>query len=90
MSNSQLDDRRYEDQLRWIAGQIGLTFEELEELDPDPELEPITVGEVVTGYAVTFRDDADPELLAKVRGLDDNRTVRVGLAPDEPEPDDLD
>lgn len=89
MSSSQMDDKLEEDRRRWIAEEVGLTLEELEELDFDPVVEPITAGDVETGYAVTFSEDADPELLAKVRGLDGNRTVRIGLPPEEPGPDDL-
>lgn len=90
MSNSQLDDMRHEDHLRWIAGEIGLTLEELKELEPDPVLEPIMVDEIEMGYWLTFSDDADPELLAKVKGLDASRTVRIGLPPEEPDQGDLD
>lgn len=89
MSKSRVDEKLYEDHLRWIAGEVGLTLEELKELDFYPVVEPIMAGDVETGYAVTFSEDADPELLAKVRGLDGNRTVRIGLPPEEPGQDDL-
>lgn len=89
MSNSQLEDRQERDFIAWVASEVGLSVNELTELDFDVD-EMSGHDGAVYGHMVTFGEESDPQILAKVGGLQPGRWVQIGFPPDEPDqPDEL-
>jgi hypothetical protein len=86
VSSSQLDDRREREFREWVASEVGLSIDELEDLDFDVD-EQVGKDDAVYGHIVTFADDANPAVLAKVAGLQDGRWVSIGFPPEDPEPE---
>ncbi|MYL97216.1 hypothetical protein GR702_05450 [Novosphingobium sp. FGD1] len=86
MSSPGFEERQEREFRAWIASEVGLSLDELESLDFDLDAQVGNDG-VTYGHVVTFGDGADPELLAKISGLQDGRWVAIGFPPDEPEPD---
>lgn len=67
-----------------LALELGITDEELEELDYDVHENASNDG-LVYDYVIQFSQHNDPELLAKISGLDDCKATRVSVnAFDEP------
>lgn len=76
-----VEEQQDRDQLVWVSQSVGLTVEEMAELEW--ELESIESGEGATlGYMVVFASNSDKRLLKKVRGLSPGFTVQVGFPPD--------
>lgn len=75
------EEQHERDQLVWVAQSVGLSVEELAELEW--EMEPIESNDGATmGYMVVFASNSDSRLLKKVRGLGPGFTVQVGFPPD--------
>lgn len=87
MSSAQLEERQEREFIAWVASEVGLSVEELTELDFD--VDEITGNDgAVYGHTVTFGDESDPTILAKISGLQPGRWVQIGFpheGPDEPE-----
>jgi hypothetical protein len=67
-----------------LALELGITDEELEELDYDVHENASNDG-LVYDYIIQFSQLNDPELLAKISGLDEHKATRVSVnAFDEP------
>jgi hypothetical protein len=88
MSSRQLEERQEAEFIAWVASEVGLTVDELTTLDF--EVDEITGNDgTAYGHTVTFDEGSDPEILAKVRGLQGDSWVQIGFPPDEPEPEDV-
>ena len=71
MSNTQLEEKQEEDFNKKLAKQIGLEYEELMELDYEIHQEESEDGLVYNQY-IAFNKDVAPEVLKKIKGLDQN------------------
>jgi len=85
MSSRQLEEQAERKFDAWVAGQLGLTTEELAQLQWSHDEDALRDG-TSTGLIISFDEDSDPDLLAKIRNLDDYQ-VRMGLPPGEPDQD---
>lgn len=83
MSSRQLEDRQEREQLEWIAGELGISVDELSQQDFDVDAHDGHDG-AVYGYRVTFTKDADPEVLSKIATLQDGRWANIGFPSDNP------
>lgn len=57
-----------------LAKKLGITYDELLELDHEIDTEESNEG-LVYNYIIKFRDDAPREILDKIHGIDDHDTV---------------
>ena len=85
MSSRQLEEQAERKFDTWVAGQLGLTTEELAQLHWSHDEDTLRDG-TPTGLIVTFDEDCDPDLLSKIRNLNDHQ-VRIGFPPGEPDQD---
>ncbi len=86
MSSRELEDYQERKQHEWVASQLGITHEELDQLDWELSENGGNDG-AVYGHYVTIQDGADPDILAKISGLQDGRWVAIGFPSDDEEPD---
>lgn len=78
MSNRQLEKLVGREKDCAVADHLGITVEELDELDHT--LEPYESDDgVLYGYNVYFGEGADPEILGKILHATDQGWVRIGL-----------
>jgi len=78
MSSRQLEEQMERDEDEAVADHLGITVDELGELDHSLEPHESDDG-LLYGYNVYFGDNANPEILAKVLHATDQRWVRIGL-----------
>lgn len=83
MSSRQLEEQAERKFETWVAGQLGLTTEDLERLQWSHDEDTLRDG-TPTGLVITFDEDSDPDLLARIRNID-NHQVRIGFPPEEPD-----
>ena len=76
MSNRQLEEKQGEMADRHLASELGITYEELSELEWDIDTNESKDG-LVYGYIVTFTDSSPKKILDKIKGLEDGRVVRL-------------
>lgn len=86
MSGNRWDDRHERRQAEWAASELGITVEELEVLDWSIHENDGNDG-AVYGYRVEFGKGSDPEVLAKIDGLQNGLWVNIGFPPEPYEPD---
>ena len=83
MSNRQLEDMYEEKRNRYIANELGITYEELSMTDFDIH-EITTNDDMIIGHYLQFSDDSPEEILQKIKGLEDNRiNIHFEEEPDE-------
>lgn len=70
-AKEQLYDNQQEALYEMLAEHLGITYDEVEEIEPQIN-ENIGSDEVVYGYYLTFKKDAPREILEKIEGLDSN------------------
>ncbi|MBL6987852.1 MAG: hypothetical protein ISR72_12615 [Methylobacter sp.] len=76
MSNRQLEEKQEEIADRHLASELGMTYEELCELEWDIDTNESNDG-LVYEYIVTFTDSSPRNILDKIEGLEDGRVVRL-------------
>ena len=89
MSSRELDDRREHEFVTWVAGQLGLSVDELEQLEWSHDEDTLADG-TATGLVINFDESVDPAILAKVRNISGHQ-AHLPLPPEnptEPERDD--
>ncbi|MCI5208484.1 MAG: hypothetical protein D3910_06755 [Candidatus Electrothrix sp. ATG2] len=74
MSNRQLEEMQEEASDRKLAAELGISYEELCELEWDIDTNESDDG-LVYSYVVTFSDSSPKDILDKVDGLEDGRVV---------------
>lgn len=77
MSNRQLEERQEESSGRSLAAELGITYEELLELDYEVAENASDDG-LVYEYIVTFSEGSPSQILSKVKGLSN---YKVSLSP---------
>ena len=77
MSNRQLEEQAEERQAVAVAAALGISVEDLNEMDWELEAAESNEG-ALHGYNVNFAEGSDPDVLAKIKGLNDGRWVRIG------------
>lgn len=80
MSSRQLEEQQDQARDAWVANALGMTAEELSELDWDVHEIDGNDG-AVYGYRVEFDADTDPDIIKRVGGY----SVDVGFPSDEQE-----
>ena len=78
MSSRQLEEMQEEQAERAIAEELGITYEELCQLDYEMDTNESSDG-LVYEHIITFSDDSPEEILGKISGLESGNTVRVQL-----------
>lgn len=76
MSNQQLEEKNQEDADRKLAKILGISYEEITELDYEIHENESEDG-LVYGQYVEFNKDVSPEILKKIKGIDQNFTVYI-------------
>jgi len=71
MGGEEQIERMQEDNDRKLAKQIGITYDELTQLDYDIHEETSEDGLEYNRY-IEFNKDVSPEILKKIKGLDQN------------------
>jgi hypothetical protein len=77
MNDATWEDRQERDQTKAIAFALGISTDELDELDWRIEPHESDDG-LLYGYNVYFGESSDPEILKRIDGLVDGRWVRIG------------
>lgn len=78
MSSSQLEDRQEREQDLAVANELGISIDDLNELDWSLEPHESDDG-LLYGYNVYFAEGSNPEILARITGLVNNQWIRIGL-----------
>jgi hypothetical protein len=78
MSSSQLDDINEENRDRYIAKELGITYEELCDTQFEIANDEGPDG-MIYGYIIKFDEDSSEEVLEKISGLENNQ-VAVSLS----------
>jgi hypothetical protein len=60
----------------YLAKVLGITYDELQELDYDMDTEESNEG-LINNYVITFSDDSPKEILSKIKNLDENNAVWI-------------
>lgn len=76
MSNRQLEEKNEEDADRKLAKVLEISYEDITELDYQIHENESEDG-LVYGQYVEFNKDVAPEILKKIKGLDQNYTVYI-------------
>jgi len=76
MSSRQLEQKYEEEQHQKISEVLGITLDELSQTDFEISTNESDEG-LVYNLLVVFADSSSDEVLAKIEGLDENRTVRL-------------
>ena len=71
IAKEQLYDNQQEAFYESMAERLGITYDEVEEIEPQIN-ENTGNDEAVYGYYLTFKEDAPREILDKIEGLDSN------------------
>jgi len=72
-----LDDRQEREQLEAVASELGISADELAELDWT--IEPHTSADgLVYGNNVNFGENSNPDILVRIKGLMPGRWIRIG------------
>jgi hypothetical protein len=79
MSNRQLEEIQEEQAHIEIAEKIGITYEELCQLDCDIDTNESSDG-LIYEHIITFSEDSPKEILDKIVGLENGNSVRVQLS----------
>lgn len=74
MSNQQLENKHQEEADRKLANTLGISYEEIQELEYQIH-ENTSEDGLVYGLHVEFNKDIAPEILNKVKGFDKYYTV---------------
>ena len=77
MSKSVLMDNSKAEQDKAIAEAIGLTEEEMAELEYTMDEEKSSDGGIAYSYVIQFDDNCPKEILSKIEGLEDGNWVRI-------------
>lgn len=78
MSSRQLEEMQEEQAYRNIAEELGITYEELCQLDFEIDTNESNDG-LVYEHIITFSDSSPQEILDKINGLRNGNTVRIQL-----------
>ena len=76
MSNRQMEERAEQRQGKILAEELGITVDELDQMNYSAELETSNDG-VPYYYRVEFGDGCPQAILDKVDGLEGGRSVRL-------------
>lgn len=76
MSNRELEEKYEEEANRELAERLGISYDELLELDYEVH-EDVSDDGLVYGTYVEFNKDVAPEILKKIEGLDQNYSVNI-------------
>jgi hypothetical protein len=68
MGSRELEDRQERQHLEWVASQLGITPEELADQNWSSDQDVSDDGDIY-GYNVPFGEGSNPEVLAKIGGL---------------------
>jgi len=77
MNSRELEGRQEREHNARMATALGISPEEPSLLDWDYDTDQSDDG-VLYGYIVTFAEGCDPQILAKIAGLEEGRWVRIG------------
>ncbi len=81
MNKSLLEDRQDREQAEAVASALGISADELDQLDW--RLEPHQSNDgLLYGHNVYFGKSSDAEILKRVRGLVNGEWVRIGPLPE--------
>jgi len=72
-----LEDRHERERLEAIASELGISADELSELDWTISDHTSADG-LLYGHNIYFGEGSDPQILARIKGLTDGRWVRIG------------
>ncbi|MCW1994794.1 hypothetical protein [Bradyrhizobium diazoefficiens] len=72
-----LEEQQEQQQAEAVAAALGISIDELDELDWTLETHESDDG-VLYGHNVYFAEGSDPEILSRIDGLVDGRWVRIG------------
>lgn len=78
MSSRQLEEIQEDQGNREIASEIGITYEELCELDFEIDSNESSDG-LIYEHIITFSEDSPQVVLDKITGLENGNMVRVQL-----------
>lgn len=76
MSNRELEDRMGRERDALVAGALGISAEDYDQLIT--QLEPVDSGGAVVGWDVYFEEGSDEEVLAKIPGAEVGGFKRIG------------
>lgn len=76
MSSRELEDRDESDQHEAVANALGISVDDLDQLDWRLE-DHVSDDGLLYGHNVYFGEGADPDILAKVGGLNNGEWVRI-------------
>lgn len=76
MSKEQLEEQLQEDFDKKLALKLGITYEELMELDYEIHENTSDDG-LVYGEYIQFNENGNPDILKKIEGLDQHFTVYI-------------
>jgi hypothetical protein len=77
MNDAMWEERQEREQVKAVASALGISADELDELDWRIETNESTDG-LLYGHNVYFGEGSDPEILKRIDGLVDGRWVRIG------------
>jgi hypothetical protein len=72
-----LEERQERKQLEAIALELGISADDLAELDWTIEPHASADG-LVYGHNIYFAEGSDPEILSQIKDLTDGRWIRIG------------
>ncbi|MDF1671574.1 MAG: hypothetical protein P1U83_18410 [Roseovarius sp.] len=76
MSSRELDERNEKDQEAAVADAIGLSVDDLRQLEWSIQDNASNDG-LIYGHAVYFSEGSDPTILAKIDGLNNGEWVSI-------------
>ncbi len=77
--SERMIEKQQENFDKHLARYLGITYNELSELDYEMDTEESNDG-LVYNYIIKFRKDAPKEILAKIQGIENNNQVWVSAA----------
>jgi hypothetical protein len=77
MSKALLEERQEREQAEAVASALGISTDELDELDWTIEAHESDDG-LLYGYNIYFGEGSDPAILKRIDGLKDGRWIRIG------------
>ena len=77
MSSRQFEEKLENEQHNKLAEVLGITSDELSQTEYEIDSNESKDG-VIYDYFVVFDESSSKEVLNKIKGIDDNRTVSLG------------
>ncbi|WP_293266733.1 hypothetical protein [Neptunomonas sp.] len=76
MSNRQLEEMQEEQAHRELATELGITYEDLCELEWSTDINESSDG-LIYDHVITFSEDSPKDILSKIEGLENGCSIRV-------------